>query len=181
MRVTPHTCGHPTCLPSRALPHLYIQIHTISHHTEIGMSLTKTEFNKRMLELRNLRKLYEDQRIQNVKLRAENKELKLKVQDLTKTVNELMERLAKLELRNEELLTMAFGKSGRRKTIMILPILPPHQRYEPRTPILDRSHHFQMLPKPNSIRCQPARVDKTLSRQERKSTSSKISCFLKST
>jgi transposase len=87
----------------------------ISHHTKIGMSLTKSELNKRMLELRNLRKLYEDQRIQNTKLRAENKELKLSVQSLTQTVAELMERMAKLELRNEELLTMTFGKKRERK------------------------------------------------------------------
>ena len=79
------------------------------------MSLTKTELNKRMVELRNLRKLYEDQRSQNIKLRAENKELKLSVQDLTKTVAELMERMAKLELRNEELLVMTFGKKRERK------------------------------------------------------------------
>ncbi len=74
------------------------------------MSLTKSELNKRMLELRNLRKLYEDQRSQNIKLRAENKELKLSVQVLTQTVTELLERVAKLELRNEELLVMTFGK-----------------------------------------------------------------------
>lgn len=79
------------------------------------MSPTKSEINKRMVELRNLRKLYEDQRIQNIKLRAENKELKLSVQDLTKTVAELMDRLAKLELRNEELLVMTFGKKREQK------------------------------------------------------------------
>jgi hypothetical protein len=79
------------------------------------MSLTKTELNKRMVELRNLRKLYEDQRSHNIKLRTENRELKLTVQDLTKTVAELMERMAKLELRNEELLTMTFGKKKVKK------------------------------------------------------------------
>ena len=79
------------------------------------MSLTKQEINSRMLELRNLRKLYEEQRLQNIKLRAENKELKHTVKVLSATVEELTQRLSKLELRNEELLTMAFGKKRKPK------------------------------------------------------------------
>lgn len=94
------------------------------------MSLTKSELNKRMVELRNLRKLYEDQRSQNIKLRAENKELKLSVQDLNKTVTELLERMAKLELRNEELLVMTFGKKREKKEYdgPIDPATPPKLR-----------------------------------------------------
>lgn len=37
------------------------------------MSLTNTEINKRMIRLRNLERLYAEQKIQNTKLRAENK------------------------------------------------------------------------------------------------------------
>jgi transposase len=89
------------------------------------MSLTKQEINTRMLELRNLRRLYEEQRIQNTNLRAENKALKLSVQTLTQTVTELLERVARLELRNEELLVMTFGKKKQKPPAPTKPTDPP--------------------------------------------------------
>lgn len=79
------------------------------------MALTQQEINERMTELRNLRTLYGAQKIQNEKLRKENKALKARVRELEERDREKDARIADLMLQVEELRTMVFGKQKQRQ------------------------------------------------------------------
>lgn len=79
------------------------------------MKLTTEEINKRMIELRNLRKLHAAARERILVLETENKTLKARVKELEQRDRENNQRITDLSLQMEELRTMVFGKKKTQK------------------------------------------------------------------
>ena len=79
-------------------------------------TLTKEEIDSRLIRLRNLERMYEEQHQTNKKLREENKELKAITVKQAKTIDDLIKANQNLTIRVEELSTMVFGKKQKKQT-----------------------------------------------------------------
>lgn len=79
------------------------------------MSLSKTDIDTRLLRLRNLERLYVEQKDQNTKLRAENKALRQRIKELEGRDKEKELRITELALQLEELRTIVFGKKRQKE------------------------------------------------------------------
>lgn len=73
-------------------------------------ALPKEEIKKRLIRLRNLEFLHEQQRFKIWHLRDENRELKKEIKELKITVHEQQKTIDDLKLQMEELRTMVFGR-----------------------------------------------------------------------
>ena len=74
------------------------------------MTLTDTIVHQRLQRLRNVERLYEDQKAQLQKARAENKTLRTRIVYLEAENSELKRMMQDMQLRVEELTTMVFGR-----------------------------------------------------------------------
>ena len=72
--------------------------------------LTQGEISQRLIELRNITKLYEQQRIQNQNLREENKILKQRIKDLEKENKDLKDKLTDFGYQLEEMKKIVFKR-----------------------------------------------------------------------
>lgn len=76
----------------------------------MARALSKEEVRDRLIRLRNLERLHEDQRFKIWHLRDENRALKLEVRNLKLTVQAQQRTIEDLKLQMEELRTMVFGR-----------------------------------------------------------------------
>jgi hypothetical protein len=79
------------------------------------MKLTDTEIRQRLIRLRNVERLYKEQKVQLQVVRAENKELKARIIYLEAENAELKRTIQDMSLRMEELTIMIFGKKKHKK------------------------------------------------------------------
>lgn len=79
--------------------------------------LSPEEVRKRLIRLRNLEYLHENQRFKIWGLRDENRELRKEVSRLKVVVNEQQKTIEDLKLQMEELRTIVFGKKKKKKDI----------------------------------------------------------------
>lgn len=79
--------------------------------------LSPEEIKKRLIRLRNLEYLHENQRFKIWGLRDENRELRREVLRLKAVVNEQQKTIEDLKLQMEELRTIVFGKKKKKKDI----------------------------------------------------------------
>ena len=114
------------------------------------MKLSDTEIKKRLIRLRNVERLYEEQKVQLHIVRAENKQLKQMLLAYRKENDELKRTVRDLQLRIEELSVMVFGKKKQKeKDQDNTPKAPPSKRtprsYRRQQPseseVTDKIHH----------------------------------------
>lgn len=92
------------------------------------MRLSKDEVKKRLIRLRNLEYLHEQQRSTIWHLRDENRELKKEIKALKLIVGEQQKTIDDLKLQIEELRTMVFGRKKKKEDIDEDDSAPPKEK-----------------------------------------------------
>lgn len=95
---------------------------------EVGLS--KIEIKKRLIRLRNLEFLHEQQRFKLWHLRDENRELKKEIARLNVVVCEQQKTIDSMKLQIEELRIMVFGQKKRQKEINDDDLAPPKEKIQ---------------------------------------------------
>lgn len=91
-------------------------------------ALSKEEIKKRLIRLRNLEFLHEQQRFKIWHLRDENRELKNEIKALKLTVSIQQKTIDDLKLQMEELRTMVFGRKKKHEKDDPDDLLPPKEK-----------------------------------------------------
>lgn len=94
--------------------------------------MSKTEIKKRLIRLRNIEFLHEQQRFKIWHLRDENRELKKEIKRLNMVVTLQQKTIDDMKLQIEELRVMVFGKKKKTKEIDDDDLTPPKEKV-PRT------------------------------------------------
>lgn len=94
----------------------------------IKKGLPPEEIKKRLIRLRNLERLHEDQRFKIWHLRDENRGLKKEIATLKTVVGEQQKTIDDLKLQIEELRTMVFGRKNKKDSDDDM--LPPKEKTE---------------------------------------------------
>ena len=92
------------------------------------IGLSKEDIKKRLIRLRNIEFLHEQQRFKIWHLRNENRELKQEIKRLNIIVSGQQKTINDMKLQIEELRIMVFGKKKKSKEIDNDDLLPPKER-----------------------------------------------------
>lgn len=110
----------------------------------IHMALSKEEIKKRSIRLTNLERLYIDQKIQNLKLKKENRLLKTRVMELEKENKELKESILDIKYQLTQMKEIVFGKKKQ-----IDRIIEEEEKKEKKD--RDKGSYNRPVPKDNEI------------------------------
>lgn len=110
------------------------------------MTLTKQDINSRLLELRNIRKLYDVAKVRVVTLEAENRELKARVKALETENRTLRGEVTDIKYQLAEMKAMIFKKTSRTKAILDA----DDDDDTPKPPRPSSSYH-RPVPKPEEV------------------------------